>query len=334
MTLHARLRIALAGLFAGLLLTLGPSISMASTATTATTAAPITLAQAGPHNASPMWRDVRQGDNGISTIKGAETGVLVQSQGDAWRKLRNGPVTLIGGFLLVVVAGSILLFYAVKGTIRLSAKPSGRRIERFSTGERLVHNTVAFSFILLALGGLLMIFGKHILVPFLGHTVFSWLLQVLKPVHNFLGLVFAVALVAMIAMWLKDNVWKPIDAEWIRRGGGLLDGSHVPSGRFNFGEKTWFWIGVTMLGLTVTASGLLLNFPSILQIRADLQVTNLVHGIGALLMILLGFGHIYMGTIGVEGALDSMKTGEVDEVWAKDHHQAWFEDVTAKSKRG
>ena len=89
-----------------------------------------------------------------------------------------------------------------------------------------------------------------------------------------------------------------------------------------------------MLGLTVTASGLLLNFPSILQIRADLQVTNLVHGIGALLMILLGFGHIYMGTIGVEGALDSMKTGEVDEVWAKDHHQAWFEDVTAKSKRG
>jgi formate dehydrogenase subunit gamma len=157
-------------------------------------------------------------------------------------------------------------------------------------------------------------------------------MQVLKPVHNFLGLVFLLALLAMIVMWVKDNLWAKIDAEWIRRVGGLIDRTHVPSWRFNFGEKTWFWFGVTILGLTVAVSGLLLDFPAILELRARLQVANLVHGIGALLMMLLALGHIYMGTIGVEGAYQSMKTGEVDEVWARDHHELWHQQVTSKGK--
>ena len=186
---------------------------------------------------------------------------------------------------------------------------------------------------LLAIGGLMEIFGKHVLVPFLGHTLFSLVLQVLKPVHNFLGLVFIVALLAMIVMWAKDNVWNAIDAQWIRRAGGLLDRSHVPSGRFNFGEKTWFWFGVTILGLTVSGSGLLLDFPTFLELRSSLQLANLVHGISALVMILLALGHIYMGTIGVEGALDSMRNGEVDEVWAKDHHEVWYRQAI-KDRRG
>jgi len=235
----------------------------------------------------------------------------------------------VGGLLLLAVVSSIFLFHAVKGQIKLSERPSGRRLVRFTATERLIHNTVAGSFVLLGIGGLLLLFGKHILVPVLGHTLFSWMLQILKPIHNFLGLVFFAALLAMIVMWLKDNVWAKIDAEWIRRAGGLLDRSHVPSGRFNFGEKTWFWFGVTILGLTVSVSGVLLNFPVILEMRSSLQWANLVHGIGALLMMMLAFGHIYMGTIGVEGALDSMKTGEVDEIWAKEHHELWYREVTA-----
>ena len=330
MDLIARLRGALFATAAAMLLAV-PSLGAAADAPAAP-AAPVKLAQAGTHNAAPMWRDVRKGDPGITTIKGAETGVLVQTQGNAWRHLRNGPVTLVGGALLVLVFASILLFHAWKGTLRMSARPSGRRLVRFTPAERMVHNTVAVSFVLLAGGGLLMIFGKHIAIPFLGHTVFSWLMQLLKPVHNFIGLVFVVALLAMILMWARDNVWDKIDAEWIRRAGGLLDRGHVPSGRFNFGEKTWFWFGVTILGITVSATGLLLDFPVYLALRENLQVANLIHGVGALLMILLALGHIYMGTIGVEGALQSMKTGEVDEVWARDHHEAWFDQVTAKKR--
>jgi formate dehydrogenase subunit gamma len=337
MKLHAQLRSFVIGVCASLLLgTLSAAAAdpaPAANASTPAAAAPLKLAQAAGHNAAPMWRDVRQGTTGITTIKGAETGVLIQTQGDAWRKFRNGPVTLVGGLLLVVISVSILLFHAWKGQLRLSARPTGRKLVRFTVMERRVHNIVGGAFVLLAIGGLMEIFGKHVLVPFLGHTLFSLLLQLLKPVHNFLGLVFVVALLTMIAMWAKDNVWAAIDATWIRRAGGLIDRSHVPSGRFNFGEKTWFWFGVTILGLTVSASGLLLDFPTYLELRSSLQLTNLVHGIGALLMILLALGHIYMGTIGVEGALDSMKTGEVDEVWAKDHHEVWFQQATAKNPR-
>lgn len=337
MKLHACLQTFVVGICASLLLVTQMPVQAAEPApaspSASTAAAPLKLAQTDGHNAAPMWREVRQGDPGITTVKGAETGVLVQTEGNAWRKLRNGPLTLIGGLLLVIVAGSILLFHRWKGPQRLSAPRSGRKVVRFTQTERVVHITVAGSFVLLATGGLMMIFGKHVLVPVLGHTVFSLLLQLLKPIHNFLGLMFLAALSVMIAMWLKDNIWDRFDAEWIRRVGGLLDHSHVPAARFNFGEKTWFWFGVTLLGLTVCASGILLDFPSILQLRASLQTANLVHGSGALLMILMSFGHIYIGTLGVEGSLEAMTTGEVDEVWARDHHSAWFEQVATKDKR-
>ena len=316
----------------GLLLVAGLASAAATDGAPGGAAAVRVAAQDSSHNAAPMWRDVRQGEAGVTTIKGAESGVLVQMEGEAWRQIRNGPVTLIGGALLVVVFAAILLFHAWKGQFRLSAKPSGRRFVRFTLFERVLHNTVAVTFVLLAVGGLMMIFGKHVLVPILGHAVFATLLQIFKPIHNFVGILFVVALLAMIVVWAKDNVWNVIDAEWIRRAGGLLDRSHVPSGRFNFGEKTWFWFGVTFLGLVVSVSGILLDFPAWLELRAQLQTVNLVHGIAALLMILLGLGHFYMGTIGVEGALDTMRSGEVDEVWARDHHAAWFEQVSSRGK--
>jgi formate dehydrogenase subunit gamma len=294
-------------------------------ATVAPTAAPV---RADAHNAAGYWRGVRHGDVGVTTIKGAETGVLVQMDGEAWREVRNGPVTFWGGLLLLLTAAAIFGFHSRKGTLQLSRPASGRKVSRFSRNERIVHNTVAGSFVLLAVGGLLLLFGKHVLMPVFGHTLVSLLMQLLKPIHNFIGLVFLAGLVVMILMWAKDNLWAAVDAQWIRRAGGLIDRSHVPSWRFNFGEKTWFWFGVTLLGLTVAVSGLLLDFPAILEVRAKLQAANLVHGIGALAMILLAFGHIYMGTIGVAGAIDSMKTGEVDEVWAEEHHELWYRQVT------
>ena len=341
---HSAWRGLLAGVAACLLFSSGTSaIAADQPAATTPPAAPaiaavvkpvvVADASAATHNAAPFWREVRRDQNsGITTVKGAETGVLVQMEGDAWRHIRNGPVTLWGGILLIAVVSAILLFHAMKGQLKLSERPTGRRMTRFSGAERAVHNTVAGSFVLLAIGGLLLLFGKHLLLPVLGHTVLSLMLQVLKPVHNFLGLVFFASLLIMIVMWAKDNLWANIDAQWIMRAGGLFDRTHVPSWRFNFGEKTWFWFGVTILGLTVSVSGLLLDFPAILQLRANLQLANLVHGIGALAMMLLAFGHIYMGTIGVEGALEAMKTGDVDEVWAKEHHELWYQQAAGKGK--
>ncbi|MBR0567782.1 formate dehydrogenase subunit gamma [Azoarcus sp. L1K30] len=285
--------------------------------------------QSQPLNNAPVWREVRSGEAHFTLAKGPEAGVLIQSEGNTWRQWRNGPITQYGGWLLIIVPSAIALFWMVKGTMKLHAKPTGRKMKRFSAFERFAHWGTAITFLLLAVTGVAILFGKHVLAPVFGPEFFASLLVAGKLIHNYIGPVFGVFVVLMILTFLRDNVWQACDAIWIRRAGGLLGGDHVPSSRFNFGEKTWFWIGVTFLGLTVVGSGLVMDFPNYGWTRADMQLANMVHGIGALVLLALSFGHIYMGTIGVEGAYQSMKTGYVDETWAREHHEFWYEDVKA-----
>ena len=285
--------------------------------------------QTQPGNNAPMWREVRQDKEHFTTNRGPEAGVLIQTGGDSWRHLRNGPVTTYGGWLLVLVVAAILAFYKIKGPLTNHDPLTGKLIQRFPRVERVIHWATAGSFLILGLTGLAILFGKHVLIPVMGHSLFGYLMVLGKNVHNFIGPLFFISTLAMIAVWARDNVWQNIDAQWISKAGGLLSGEHVPSGRFNFGEKTWFWIGVTILGLTVSVSGLVLDFPNFGQARADMQLANIVHAVAAIVMLLLSFGHIYMGTIGVHGAYDSMKTGYVDETWAREHHEEWFKDVKA-----
>ncbi len=285
--------------------------------------------QVQPGNNAPMWREVRQDKAHFTNNPGNEAGVLIQTGGDSWRHLRNGPVTFYGGWLLVLVVAAILLFYKIKGPLTNHDPLTGKLIQRFPRVERVIHWMTAGSFLILGITGLAILFGKHVLIPVMGHSLFGYLMVVGKNVHNFVGPLFFVSTLAMIAVWARDNVWQNIDALWIGKAGGLLTGEHVPSGRFNFGEKTWFWIGVTILGLTVAVSGLVLDFPNFGQGRADMQLANIVHAVAAIAMLVLSFGHIYMGTIGVHGAYASMKTGYVDETWAREHHEEWYNDVKA-----
>lgn len=285
--------------------------------------------QVQPGNNAPMWREVRQDKEHFTTNRGPEAGVLIQTKGDDWRHLRNGPVTLYGGWLIVLVAAAILGFYKLKGPLVLHDPKTGRLIQRFARIERAIHWSTAGTFLILAATGLGILFGKHVLIPVIGHSLFGYMMVLGKNVHNLIGPLFLVSTLAMIYIWARDNVWENIDALWIRKAGGLLSGEHVPSGRFNFGEKTWFWIGVTVLGLTVSASGLVLDFPNFGQTRGDMQLANIIHAVAAIVMLLLSLGHIYMGTIGVHGAYDSMKTGYVDETWAREHHQQWHDDIQA-----
>lgn len=285
--------------------------------------------QTQPLNNAPVWREVRSEDAGFVTIKTPEAGVLIQSEGMLWRALRNGPVTFYGGVLLLLVPTAIGLFYLRKGSLKLHEPPTGRKAQRFSGFERFVHWGTAISFVILSLSGLAMLFGKHVLTPVLGHWLAAMLILAGKTLHNYLGPVFLAFLIVMIVSYARDNFWEACDALWIRKVGGLASGEHVPSGRFNFGEKAWFWIGVTLLGLTVSGTGLVLDFPNFGQTRGVLQTISLIHDVAATLLILMSLGHIYMGTLGVEGALDSMKTGEVDEAWAKEHHEYWYNDIKA-----
>jgi len=277
-----------------------------------------------PGNNAPVWREVRSGNEGYTSLKGREMGVLVQSGGETWRQIRNGPITLYGGWLLIAVALAIAAFFATKGALKLHEKPTGRLIERFGSLERITHWCVAISFVILAVSGLVLLFGKHVLLPVIGYTLFAWLSMLAKNLHNFVGPFFILSLLVMMAVYVKDNFWSAEDASWIAKAGGLFTGAHVPSGRFNFGEKSWFWIGVVLLGIAVSITGVILLFPNFDQVRSTMQLAAVIHASAGVVFMTLSLGHIYLGTIGVEGAYQAMRTGYVDEVWGKEHHELWY----------
>jgi formate dehydrogenase subunit gamma len=282
-----------------------------------------------PGNNAPVWRDVRkEGEEHFTTVKGREAGVLIQSAGETWRQIRNGPVTFYGGWLVVLTALAVLGFYFWKGPVKLHARPTGRLIHRFSTVEKVVHWSVAISFCVLGLSGLIMLFGKHVVLPLIGYTLFAWLAALGKNLHNFVAPFFIVAVIAMIALFIRDNLPRIYDLRWFAKAWGVMArGEHVPTGRFNAGEKGWFWFGVVGLSIMVTWSGLVLLFPDFDQTRAVMQDAWTWHASAALLYIAISLGHIYLGTIGLAGSYQAMRTGYVDEAWAKEHHEYWYKDV-------
>jgi len=281
-----------------------------------------------PGNNAPVWRDVRkEGQEHYTSVKGRETGVLVQSAGDTWRRIRNGPVTFYGGWLIVLVCLVIAAIYFAQGPIKLHDKPSGRMIERFSLAERWAHWIMGISFVVLGITGLIILFGKHVLLPVIGYTLFAWLTALGKNLHNFVAPLFIASLLVFIVIYVKDNLPEKGDGAWLAKGWKMFLGQHLPSGRFNAGEKVWFWIGVVLLCLILTVTGLILLFPNFDQVRATMQQASIIHAVAALLVTGFGLGHIYMGTIGVEGAYRNMRDGVTDETWAKEHHEHWYNDV-------
>jgi formate dehydrogenase subunit gamma len=283
-----------------------------------------------PGNNAPVWREVRSGQSPYtnSTVQGRETAVLVQSWGETWRQIRNGPVTFWGGWLVVGVLAVLAALYFVFGSVKLHDRPSGRLIHRFSPLEQIVHWTTAISFVVLGLSGLIMFFGKHVLLPITGYTLFAWLTALAKNLHNFVGPFFIVAVTIFIVLFIRDNLPRAYDLKWFARSWAYVTGKeHVPSGRFNAGEKVWFWFGVLGLSVVVAWSGLILLFPNFDQTRAVMQEAWIWHAVAALIYIALSLGHIYLGTLGVEGAYQAMRTGYVDEVWAKEHHEIWYNEV-------
>ncbi len=298
--------------------------------------------QVQPGNNAPMWRSVGGGVTGYSSLPYPEAGNLIQptvqypgsrltTAGEAWRQVRNNWILPYGGSLLLIVAVAIGLFYFGKGTLKLHAPETGRLIERFTYVERAAHWVNAIAFVALAVSGIVMAFGQFFLLPIIGSTLFGWLTYALKNVHNFVGPLFAVSLVVVILTFVKDNLPSKHDITWLLKGGGLLGGHEVPSHRFNAGEKVLFWGGVFLFGLVVVGSGVFLDkiVPAVEYTRANMQVAHMIHATAAVVMMAMFMGHIYMGTIGMSGAYSAMKTGYVDETWAKEHHELWYDDIKA-----
>jgi len=276
-----------------------------------------------------MWRQVRQGVAGTVSIPDKKAGVLVQSEGDNWRAWRNGPIAVVGAIAFWVMFFVVFGFYQLRGKVKVSHGYSGRKMLRFGGIERFSHWLIAGSFVILAITGVNMLYGKHVLIPVFGQEGFAALAQYGKYIHNYVAFAFMAGLVMIFVLWVKDNLWDRYDFNWIIKGGGLIiPGQHPAAAKFNFGQKTVFWM-VIIGGLVLAVTGVNLLFPFRWVDLQMMQWMQAAHATLSQVLCALMVAHIYIGTIGMENAIHAMTDGYVDENWAKEHHSAWAEKALA-----
>ncbi|MEA3275103.1 MAG: formate dehydrogenase subunit gamma [Pseudomonadota bacterium] len=294
--------------------------------------APQTLAEEGgslvPNPGAELWRAVRQKEGpvvGDTKAQGVEAGVLIDRAGEWWRRIRVEKLVPYGAGFIGLNVALIVLWYLFRGRIRIDGGRSGRLVPRFDLAQRLAHWFLASLFLLLAVTGLVLLYGRFLLIPLVGEAGFSVIASASKEAHNLFGPIFPFAVIAVFLLFLGGNGFKVVDLKWIIRGGGLMR-RHAPAGYYNAGEKLWFW-AVILLGVALSVSGLILDFPIFGQGRQWMEWSLIVHGVAAVLLIAGFLGHIYLATLGMEGAIESITDGRVDANWAKQHHDLWYEQV-------
>ncbi len=315
------------------------------------------LGTLGGASDAEVFRALRYGSADVTvSAQGPATAVVIQDGGMRWLQLRRGPLLVYGGYLLVATIALLAVFLLLRGRIRIHGARTGETILRFDAIERFAHWLLAGSFILLAISGLIVLFGRVALIPFFGREGFSEVALASKWIHNNVSWAFMLALLLVFALWIVHNIPNRADLVWLARGGGLfVRGSHVPARKFNAGQKIIFWI-VIIFGASISASGLSLLFPfempmfaktfellnalglpqlvglgelrTVMAPHEEMQLAQLWHAIVAFLFIAVIIAHIYLGTIGMEGAFDAMESGRVEKQWAKEHHSIWYEEAT------
>lgn len=316
------------------------------------------LGTLGGASDSDLWRALRYDEANITVSSGGDVAkVLVQDGGLAWYEFRQGPLVKYGSYLLLGTIAALALFFLLRGRIRVNGEMSGRKVVRFKAVERFAHWLLAGSFILLGITGLFVLLGRRYIAPLVGKEVNSTLLIASKFIHNNVSWAFMIALVMVFVFWVVHNLPSRTDLKWVAQFGGLLGSKHPPAKKFNAGQKVIFW-SVIFLGGSISLSGLsllfpfelplfsktfaLLNswsvnellgmapFPTALSPQEEMQFAQGWHAIVSFVLMAIIIAHIYIGTLGMEGAYDAMGSGEVDETWAHQHHSLWLEEVKTK----
>jgi formate dehydrogenase subunit gamma len=270
---------------------------------------------------------------GRVSIPDARLGVLEQPAGRDWRSFRDGTLRWVGGIAIVGMLALLIIFYLTRGMVKIESGRSGRNILRFNGFERTVHWMTATCFIILALSGLNITFGRPLLIPLIGLEAFSEWSQWAKYAHNYLSFPFTIGVVVIFLMWIGGNIPNKVDVEWVKRGGGLIGDDHPPAYRFNAGQKFMYWV-VVLGGGAVAVTGYLLMFPFYTSGIEGMQIAQVVHSIVAVLFVAAMIAHVYIGTIGMEGAFEAMGSGTVDVNWAKEHHSLWLQQQHPREVTG
>jgi formate dehydrogenase subunit gamma len=269
--------------------------------------------------------------NGRGTIPDVKSYNIEQPAGRDWRHYQEVVLPWVAAIAILGMLALLVLFYLIRGMVKIEAGRSGRTIVRFHAYERFVHWMTATCFIVLAVTGLNVEFGKRLLLPLMSAQAFTDWSQYAKYAHDFLSFPFTIGVVVILFMWVGSNLPEKTDMEWLKEGGGIVGHRHPPAGYFNVGEKGVFWV-VVLSGGAMAVTGFLMMFPFYVTNIAGMQTATMIHGAVAMLWIAVMFGHIYIGTVGMEGAFEAMGTGKVDLNWAKQHHSVWLEHEVAKGR--
>src|SRR5215813_4756310 len=190
-------------------------------------AVPVSAQQ--PSSVNPTAQSVKEQEllkelqriQGRSSLPDARTGVLEQPAGRDWRQFHQVTLRWIGAIVILGMLAVLMLFYLIRGMVRIEAGRSGRTIVRFNAFERFVHWMTATCFIILALSGLNITFGKQLLLPLIGPGAFSAWSQWAKYAHNFLSFPFTLGVILILLMWIAWNFPSRVDVEWLKAGGGI-----------------------------------------------------------------------------------------------------------------
>lgn len=322
---------------------------------------PRNLSPLGTSSDADLWRAIRYDKlPGAQVSTDTEVGqVMIQDGGMAWLQFRAGPLRTYGGWLLLGTIGLLALFFFLRGRVMIDGGKTGHTVERFHMVERVNHWMTAASFLLLGFTGLFTLFGRKFLIPIMGHDANSVLLTVSKYIHNNVSWAFMLGIILMFVMWVAHNIPNKLDLVWFKQYGGIVGKNHPPAEKFNAGQKMIFW-SVVLFGASLSVSGLSLLFPMDLPLFAktfgiandlglpsligmdplpaamapqeEMQLAQLWHAIIAFVMMAVIIAHIYIGSVGMEGAFDAMGSGQVDENWAEQHHSIWYEKKKAKGE--
>ena len=341
-------------LIAGLAAMIVVAVAQAHVPAMAQTANPDVQTEAqGTFDDSQMWQAIRKGTTGNVSIPDKNAAILIQSEGDNWRAIRNGPVSLFSAAAIFGMVFLLALFFVLRGRIKIEHGKAGYTVSRFTGIERFAHWLMAGSFIVLAISGLNMLFGRFVLMPVIGKEAFAAVTLWGKYLHNYLSFAFMAGVALAFVLWVAHNLPSRHDLVWIMKGGGILfKGSHPPSKKFNFGQKVIFW-SVTLLTISVSLSGIALMFPyetafmaktfaflnnfgfdlpTALSPIQEQQLNQVWHAIVGVAFIVIILAHIYIGSVGMEGAFDAMGSGDVDANWAREHHNLWVEEMERSGK--
>ena len=276
-----------------------------------------------------LWKAVRQNNLPLQSQVDSGGAGAIYTDGMTWLKFRDTQLMPyiaygLGGTLL-----AIILFWLIRRSVKYPGGESGNNLSRTTLYERIIHWTMAGNFILLAITGFAVMYGRPVLIPLIGVETYAQIAVVSKTLHNYFGLIFPVSILLMFFQFVRRNIYEKGDLTWLAKGGGFFSKSHPSAGFFNMGEKMLFWL-VILFGLLVSASGLVMVFQLFELSRTEMMIANSAHGVIAAAYVAIVFGHIYLSTLGVKGTLSAMTKGTVDENWAKAHHDRWYAQLRSK----